>query len=334
MDAPPATPTWTQEQLLTTARAFQEARVLLTGAELDLFTLLGAAPLTAAAIATRLGAAPRALTMLLDALAAMGLLTKHEGAYQTEATVRPLLSRDSAASVLPMVLHGAHLWRRWGELTRLVAGDRPAAPAEAEAERLRAFIGAMHVVAAPQAERIVKLVAPGAARRLLDVGGASGTYTLAFLAAAPELRATLFDRPPVIALARERLAAAGALDRVTLVPGDFYADPLPAGHDLVFVSAIIHQNSAAQNVDLFRKAFAALVPGGRLVVRDHVLDPDRTRPRPGALFALNMLVAENGGTSYTLAEIHDALTEAGFTGVRLFHPDTRMDGLVEAFRPE
>jgi predicted O-methyltransferase YrrM len=129
------------------------------------------------------------------------------------------------------------------------------------------------------------------------------------------------------------LREAGVLDRVTLAPGDFYSDALPGGHDLVFVSAIIHQNDPVQNVDLFRKAFAALEPGGRIVVRDHVLSPDRTTPRSGALFAVNMLTVFGGGNSYTLAEISDALTQAGFGQVRQIHTDTHMDGLVEAYKP-
>jgi len=261
----------------------------------------------------------------------MGLLLKRDGAYQTEPSASEFLVQDRPGSVLPMILHGVHMWNRWGELTRLVAGPRPAEP---EDERgLRAFIGAMHVVGTPQAPRIVSLVEPGAARRLLDVGGASGTYTIAFLAACPEMRATLFDRPPVVEMARTRLAAAGLAGRVTLVGGDYHEDPLPAGHDLAFVSAIVHQNTPAENLALCRKIFAALDPGGRIVVRDHVLSPDRTAPKRGALFAVNMLVAENGGNSYTLDEIGAALTAAGFTRVRLIHPDTRMDGLVEAFRP-
>jgi predicted O-methyltransferase YrrM len=331
MDANQTAPAWTQEQLLGLGRAFQETRILLTGAELDLFTLLAPAPRSAPDVATSIGADVRPLTVLLDALAAMGLLVKREDAYQTEPSASELLARDRPGSVLPMILHSVNLWCRWGELTRLVAGPRP--DDQADESWLRSFIGAMHVIAAPQAAQIVSLVTPGRARRLLDVGGASGTYTLAFLAAAPELRATLFDRPPVVEMARERIAAAAMLDRVKLVGGDFYEDPLPVGHDLVFVSAIIHQNTPAENVELFRKAFAALEPGGRIVVRDHVLSEDRTQPKPGALFAINMLVAENGGNSYTFAEISSALTEAGFTRVRLIHPDTRMDGLVEAFKP-
>ena len=322
---------WTQGDVLGLSRAFQESRVLLTGAELDLFTLLAPAPMEAPDIAARIGADLRALTIELDALAAMGLLVKRENAYQTEPSAAKLLASGRPGSVLPMVLHHAGLWGRWTGLTHAVAG--PQAEKKMDEASLRSFIGGMHVIAAPLAARIVELVKPGTSRRLLDVGGASGTYTLAFLAASPEMQATLFDRVAVVELARERLREAGVLDRVTLAPGDFYSDPLPGGHDLVFVSAIIHQNDPVQNVELFRKAFAALEPGGRIVVRDHVLSPDRTTPRSGALFAVNMLTVFGGGNSYTLAEISDALTQAGFGQVRQIHTDTHMDGLVEAYKP-
>jgi predicted O-methyltransferase YrrM len=304
-----------------------ESRVLLTAAELDLFTIAGAAPLTAEQIAERIGGNRRSLTIVLDAVAAMGLLVKREGAYQTEPSAARLLSADSPVSILPIIQHNIDLWERWGRLTEKIAAQ------EKPGWSMKAFIGAMHAIARPLAERIVTLVDPGQARRLIDVGGGSGSYTLAFLTAAPGMRATIFDRPEVIEMARERVAAAGMRERVTLVPGDFDQDPLPAGHDLAFVSAIIHQNSPAENKALFRKVFASLEPGGRIVVRDHVLSPDRTEPRSGALFAVNMLVGTEGGNSYTEAEIRDGLTEAGFVRVRLIHPDERMDGLVEAFKP-
>ena len=84
---------------------------------------------------------------------------------------------------------------------------------------------------------------------------------------------------------------------------------------------------------MFRKIFTALDPGGRIVLRDHILSTNRTHPRSGTLFAVNMLVGTEGGNSYTETEIRDALEQAGFTGMRIIHPDTRMDGLMEGFRP-
>ncbi len=319
----------TSDSLLALARNFQECRVLLTGAELDLFTLLAPEALGLEGIVSKTGADPRALEILLDALAAQGLLAKEGGKWRTEPSVAPLLVARAEGSILPMVLHAANLWNNWSELTRKVA------PKHAEVsgpQFLAAFIGAMHVVAAPQADSIVAAVGAGGARRLLDVGGASGTYTLAFLRANPGMTATLFDRRPVVEMARTRLGAAGVLSRVTLAGGDFATDPLPPGHDLAFVSAIIHQNSPAENLVLYQRIHEALVPGGRLVIRDHVMQPDRTRPRAGALFAINMLVGTAGGGTYTFDEIGGGLRGAGFERVRLVQTGERMDALVEAFK--
>jgi len=229
-----------------------------------------------------------------------------------------------------MLLHSAGMWTRWSALTEVVrrGGAAAAPPTPRSPEGLAAFIGAMHCIGRGLAAEIVRSIAPG--RRLLDVGGASGTYTEALLAASPELEATLFDLPPVIEMARRRLGEAGLLGRVTLVAGDFYRDELPAGHDLVLLSAIIHQNSPAQNVELYRKCWRALEPGGRIVVRDHVMSPDHLRPLAGALFAINMLVSSEGGGTYSPAELRETLEAAGFVNVRLLRDGERMDALVEA----
>jgi precorrin-6B methylase 2 len=324
------------ERILDLARDFMESRIFLTAAEMDLFTLLTDTPLSAQDIAEKKGASLRGLTALLDALSAMGLLAKEEGKYRCLPALSALLSRKVPGSVLPMVLHMATLWKRWSGLTDVVQGSTSSekAPGSHRDEgELRAFIGAMHVIARSIAPRIVAAVRPGSSRALLDIGGASGTYTMAFLDAVPGMKATLFDRPPVIEMARTLLAEAGLLGRINLVAGDFYRDELPGGHDLAFVSAVIHQNSLDQNMALFSKALRALVSGGRIVVRDHIMTPDRSNPKDGAIFAVNMLLATPGGGTYTFDEIREALIQAGFVRVQLLQTGERMDGLVEAFKP-
>jgi predicted O-methyltransferase YrrM len=325
----------TPESILKLGRNFWESRILLSAAELNLFTRLEEEPSSAEGLAGRLHADPRGLTILLDALAAMGLLAKEAGIYSTVPDAAPFLSDKGPRSVRPMLLHAAHLWESWSNLTPIVRGAGSSEPPESEprdADELHAFIGAMHVVGTPLAQKIVTAIQPGLARNLLDVGGASGTYIIAFLKAAPELKATLFDRPAVIPMARERLAEAGVLDRVRLVAGDFYRNELPGGHDLALLSAIIHQSSPEENVDLFRKVFHALVSGGRIVIRDHIMEPGRTEPKDGAIFAVNMLVNPEGGSTYTYDEIRSWLEEAGFVNVRYLKKGEHMDSLVEAFR--
>jgi SAM-dependent methyltransferase len=279
----------------------------------------------------------RAITILLDALVALGFLAKGDGLYSCPSGVAACLSKDSPTSALPMVLHTASLWRKWSKLTDVALHGGPAEEIPsglfAREDELAAFIGAMHVVGAPLARRITDLFGAKGARNMLDIGGATGTYAQAFVEANPGARATVFDQPPVIELARKRLDAEGMLDRIDLAAGDFYTDEFPGGFDLALLSAIIHQNSHAQNIDLYRKVLRALIPGGRLVIRDHVLSPDRTQPVGGAVFAVNMLVATSAGNNYTLDEMVDGLTEAGFHNIALINEDQRMDGIVEAFKP-
>jgi predicted O-methyltransferase YrrM len=323
------------EEILKLARNFMESRILLSGAELNLFTILSRSPLSAQEVSDRIGGDLRAVTILLDALTAMGLLIKHDETYHCASSASPFLSDDSSRSVLPMVLHMAHLWKRWSRLTGVAKGTNErgndVVPSR-DADEMRAFIGAMHVIAEPRAQAIIAAVDPGKAKALLDVGGASGTYTIAFLQNNSEMKATLFDQPDVIEMARERFETTGMMNRVTLVSGDFYEDEFPGGHDLAFISAIIHQNSTEQNVDLYKKVFRSLNKGGRIVIRDHVMEPDRIYPRDGAIFAVNMLMGTRGGGTYTYEEIKTDLLQAGFTDVRLIKKGEHMDALVEAFK--
>ncbi len=328
-------PAMTPDAILGLARAFMESRVLLTAVELDVFTTLAKRSMTAREVADALGNDLRGTTTLLDALAGIGLLEKEHGSFHCPPGAAELLSRESPGSLLPMLSHSAALWRRWSALTDVVRHGKPAQPAEPEQREKdrEAFIGAMHTIGARMAAEVVAAVRPGDAARLLDVGGASGTYTQAFLEACPTMRATLFDLPPVVEIARRRLSSTGVIDRVTFVAGDFDRDELPRGHDLALLSAIIHQNSPEQNVELFRKIRKALQPGGRLVIRDHVMRPDHTQPARGALFAVNMLVGTHGGGTYSFEEISGGLASAGFTAISLLQADERMNGLVEGFTP-
>lgn len=197
-------------------------------------------------------------------------------------------------------------------------------------EQRKAFIGAMDVLGRDLSISIADTFDATRFRRLLDIGGGSGTYTIAFLRKYAQLQGVLFDLPPVIAITRERLQAERLSHRVSLIPGDYYRDTLPAGCDLALLSAVIHQNSPAENLDLFTKIYRALDPGGALLIRDFVMDPSRTRPTKGALFALNMLVNTLGGDTYTFGEIREGLEKAGFVNVVLLRAGDQQDGLVKA----
>jgi ubiquinone/menaquinone biosynthesis C-methylase UbiE len=256
--------------------------------------------------------------MLLDALGALRLLEKQEERYSVPEPLRPLLIEASPASILPMILHNMNILRNWTQLAWVVKsgipGPRVASIRGFEADRA-SFIGAMHVVSGPIADDLVAQLGPIPFTHLLDVGGASGTWTMAFLQANPQARATIFDLPDAIQQARERFAGTEFADRVTFAAGDFYRDELPGDADLAWVSAIIHQHGREESRDLFAKVFRALRPEGHIAIRDIVMEPDRTRPAMGALFAINMLVNTDRGDTFTFGEIAEDLQAAGFSAV-------------------
>ncbi|MEJ2702806.1 MAG: methyltransferase [Sedimentisphaerales bacterium] len=327
------TKTWTACDISDVVRSFQPACVLAAGADWDVFTSLHEEAMTAPALARKLGADPRAMAILLDALAAMELLAKRDDLYTVPEGVASFLTERSPESILPMIRHQGNCLRRWALLAEVVRTGNPAeaGPSVRGAAADQAdFIGAMQNVSGPIAAEVVARLQPLQFQQMLDVGGGPGTWTIALLRAVPDSRATLFDLPPVVPMARERIAEAGLGERVRLVPGDYYTDELPGGADLVWLGAICHQNSREQNRALFSKVYKALVAGGAVVIRDIVMDPSRTRPKAGALFAVNMLVGTQAGGTYTFDEYREDLCAAGFAEVVLVHQEESMSCLIRA----
>lgn len=320
--------------VLEELRWFMKNRVVFTAAELNIFDALEAGKARDAEGLARLkGVSVRGLTRLLDCLVGLGYLEKSDGSYALTEKGRYLTS-GHPQTILPMVLHNAHLWKNWTHLTDTVTlGSNPhRVPVMADEKSRKAFIRAMHVVARRLADDVVGFYDASGLKVLLDIGAGPGTYTIAFLKKYPQMKAIVFDLPEVIPLSREYIAAAGLEDRVSFVAGNFYHDPLPEGSDLALLSAIIHQNSPDENLALFRSVHRALKPGGRLLIRDHIMSEDRVWPPEGALFAINMLVSTPGGDTYTFSEVEKTLEAAGFTQIRLIRKGPKMDCLVEALK--
>jgi predicted O-methyltransferase YrrM len=324
---------WTMQDVLDMSRSFQPVCVLTAAAALDVFSPLSARPMTAGELADELGTDLRATIVLLDALAALELLSKQDEKYSVPEEVAGLLAGQSADNVLPMVRHHANCLRRWVELPKVVQTGKCAETSPsirgAEADR-EDFIGGMRAISRSVAAGVIDKIQPSKFRHMLDVGGGPGTWSIAFLQAAPEARATLFDLPAVVSIAEKNFAEVGLTDRVTLVEGDYYSDVLPEGADLAWLGAICHQNSRQQNRDLFSKVYAALADNGVVIIRDVIMDPSRTSPLGGALFAVNMLVATEGGGTYTFDEYSEDLCAAGFAAVEFVHRDELMSSLIRA----
>jgi (2Fe-2S) ferredoxin/predicted O-methyltransferase YrrM len=321
------------DDLAQTIRGFQDSRALLTAIELDAFTAV-ADGASAGQTAAKMGTDPRATGMLLNALAALGLLSKHNGTFHNTPVSARYFVAGSPDDSRAATMHTANLWRRWSTLTDCVREGTAVTrrePREVDDRWTRPFIAAMHRNARERAPHVVRAVGTVGVRRMLDVGGGSGAYSIAFAQACAELHAEVLDRPEVLDIAQGHIDRAGLAGRVTTRVGDLRTDAFGAGFDLVLVSAICHMLGPEENSDLLRRCRHALAPDGRVVIQDFILEEDKTAPKMAALFSLNMLVGTEGGASYNESEYAEWLGEAGFREVirvRLPGPSGLMVGRV------
>ncbi|MDL2269916.1 acetylserotonin O-methyltransferase [Desulfosarcina sp. OttesenSCG-928-A07] len=334
------------ETLRKAASGYMLSSVLVAAAELDCFTwiITQGNSVTAKAVSQGIRTDRRGTEVLLDALSATGFLLKKgsgpEALYAVPDDYLFLLDSRQPDSFVPLLRHMAGGHRTWSRLSWSLRDGKPQErqPSILGAEEDRiSFIKGMNSVAAqlvgPTMASLKEaglLTFEKPAPRLLDVGGASGTYARALLKAVPDASVTIFDLPVGIEQARKRFAGKEFAGRVDCVEGDFLQDALPAGYDFAWLSAIIHMLGREACVHLYRNIHQALTDGGILAIRDYFMHPDRTRPAEGALFAVNMFVNTPHGRVYTFEESKQDLEQAGFTDVRLAVPAPSMSAVVSA----
>ncbi|HUU12502.1 MAG TPA: methyltransferase [Terriglobia bacterium] len=306
------------DDVMQRMRAFQESRVILTAVELDVFTAVGPGA-RSDEVAKKIATDPRATEMLMNALVATGMLTKEGGLFRNTPIAARFFAEGSPNDTRAATMHTVHLWRRWSTLTDCVRAGTSVTYSES-ADRpddwTRAFIAAMHRNALDRAPLILQAVGTEGLKRMLDVGGGSGAYSIAFAKAVEGLQAELLDLETVIPIAQSHIEKAGVGNRVKTRAGDLRTDQLGQAFNLVLVSAICHMLGGNENRELLKRCYQALAPQGRVVIQDFILDGDKTSPKTGALFALNMLVGTKNGNSYSEDEYAAWLRGAGFEDIQ------------------
>lgn len=301
------------EEVRRTVMGFQESRIILTAVELELFSALGKEGKTSTEVAKSLGTDERATDRLMNALSAIGMLRKRGEEFSNTETTARYLDKESP-DYMAGLLHSASLWKSWSKLTQVVKKGEPA-DRESDDRDLWGFISAMHERAKNSAPNVVEMLNLSGVKSILDVGGGSGAFSMAFVKSKPDINATVFDLPDVIPLTREYIREEGLDDRIDTISGDYKVDDFGRGYDLVFLSAIIHSNSYHENQELTKKCAHSLNPRGQLIVQDFIMDETRTTPGFGAIFALNMLVNTQAGDTYTESEVRAWMENAGLKDI-------------------
>ncbi|MFQ5744848.1 MAG: methyltransferase [Acidobacteriota bacterium] len=325
------------ERIIELSRGFWAPRVLLTAIELDLFTTLGKQELAAAELAARLPTDVRGTELLANALVSLELLSLDDGRYANQPLALSFLDAASPQYRGHAIRLASLLWQRWSQLTSIVQQGADGIGPDWDEKEIGVFTLAMHQGKPQAAEALLGRLDLQGVRRIIDLGGGSGTFSEALVLALPKAQVVLVDRPQVIAVARSRIAADLLDQRIVLVERDFIVDgvPLagdpPAPYDLALLSSVLHIYGAQENAALMGAVYEALEPGGRIVIREFVAEADGTAPPEAALFAVNMLVNTTHGRCYSFDEIRGWLHKAGFGEVEL-QPLDRSIGLITARR--
>ena len=311
-----------EDRVWELARAFAPSRVLLTAVELGIFAVLADEAMTSETVSSKIGTDARATDRLMNSLVALNLLSKSGDRFSNAPDVREFLVPGNPSYIGGALMHVVNLWNSWSTLTDAVKAGTSVIERDERgaADFAVPFIAAMDAIASGQATEIVELIDLEGVQRVLDVGGGSGAYSIEFCRAKPDLEAVVFDTPLVAPLTRSYVEKAGLSERITTTIGDFNKDEIGRDFDLVFLSMVLHSNNPEENIELLKRSWRALKPGGRVVIQEFVVDEGRTSPPQAVLFALNMLVATRAGDTYTEDEIRDWLSNAGFGNASRIDP--------------
>jgi SAM-dependent methyltransferase len=310
--------TWHVADLLQLSGEYWSTCALHAGVKLAVFTPLAERPRTAPELAELLKADGRGLAMLLDALAALGLLEKFGESYTATLFAAEYLSRTSPLYLGHIILHHHHLMSGWSRLDEAVKGGGPILKRVShvdDEEARESFLMGMFNLAMQLAPRVAAGIDLQGKRRLLDLGGGPGTYAVHFCQSNPRLDAVVYDLPSTRRFAEQTIERFGLADRIAFAEGDFIAGDIPGTFDVAWLSHILHGESPADCAVILRKAVAALEPGGLILVQEFILDDSKDGPLFPALFSLNMLLGTEAGQAYSQGELCAMLAGAGVADV-------------------
>jgi acetylserotonin N-methyltransferase len=327
------------EPVLDLIEAFRRSKTMFAALSMGVFDRLEESPATAEAVALHLNAQPDATGRLLDACAALGLISKEDGVYSNAPIAAAYLVTASPHSLYGYIRYSDEaLYPMWGNLAGAV---REGAPRWMQTfgldgpifssffrtdQAMRDFARGMHGFGMLTSPKVASAFELGRFRRLVDLGGATGHLVIAACEMYPELHGAVFDLPQVAELAREQVELSPARERIQIVAGDFFEDQLPAG-DLYALGRILHDWSDDKIGLLLRRILSSLPSGGALLIAEKLLNEDGVGPVAANMQSLNMLVVTEG-MERSLSQYERMLREAGFAEVEGRRTGTPLDAIL------
>lgn len=294
--------------------------LLKTAIKLKIFDFLKE-PATSESVADNFSYHHANTRFLLNALVALGFLSKKDSHFQNTNTTNTFLVSGKDTSIGEAMLFSS----KWnsallnGGLEKLLK-EGPPPPTSIEREEIweKGARASLNYSRCSRAQHIAEYVASlpefPEFKRLLDMGAGPGIMGIAITAAHPTAKCVVFDQPAVCNVADDVIAEYGMEDRVSTERGDYMKDPIGTGYE--FIMANYTLNLYKDHLDkIMTKVYQALHPGGIFMVSSDGLNKDKTAP---AKMVLSWLSTSMQGMdmSFVRGEIPDAMLRAGFVSTQ------------------
>lgn len=302
----------TAEAVWHALNGFMATQYVIVAAAIGLFEALAAGPLTLDALSSRLAIPRRTLRIVADAMVALGFLRSDGGAYDNAPVAAAFLSGRPGVDLRPALRFTRLRYQLWTALEESVRSGAPADRGTLSAAERELFSAGVEAATAGQARALARIYDFRRHRRVLDLGGGTGSFLITLLGRYRELQGTLFEQPATAALAQQRLAADRSSAQLTVVAGDLFGDALPADHDAVLLANVMHLFSPDRNVELLRRVRGVVAAGTRALLVDFWTDVSHQSPASAAMLAGEFLLMTGDGDIYSAEEASGWLSAAGW----------------------
>lgn len=305
-------------RIVEMASLFYESCILFAASDLGVFAKLEeVGPADANKLASVLNLDERGARLLLDACVATDLLEKEGMIYKNTPESQAFLVPGSPGDLSGAIRYNRDVYPAWGRLKDFVMNGEPVEKPEIhlgqDPQRTRTFVLAMHHRAMAIGRAVVPQLDLAGCRKVLDVGGGPGTYSVLIAQASPDVTCIVLDLPEVVTIADELIRRQRMSTRVSTIAGNYREIEFPPANDMINFFGVLHQESVESIRRLFQKAYDALNPGGTVHIMDMMTDHTHTRPKFSALFAVNMALTTDNGWVFSDAQLKEWLLEAGFS---------------------
>jgi len=302
------------------ALAYWESAALMSAVDLGVFTALSKGAGTVETLAESIGITVTNTDRLLAVLRAMDLIHEVDGKLVNAADTQRFLVEGDRDYAGPWIQFTRPSWDKWGNLTEHLRSETESVLGMYDGltvDGARIYHQATYSIGVGAGRRFVRHVDLSKKRKMLDLGGGSGAYSIVATQSHPDLEAIVFDLPPVAVVAREFIERAGVSGQVQAVGGDFTCDAFPTGVDVAVMASNLPQYSRELIGQVVQRTFDVLIPGGQMHLIGETLNDDRNGPVGPALWALNEALAGSTGVAHTDAECVSYFTDAGFVDVQV-----------------